>query len=67
MIYRDDYYTDCPDPAEIADIEAESTAARNGRIRAHNKWCTENPEQAKALWDKANMDSIERGWGPLPF
>lgn len=67
VIYPDDYDTDRPDPAEIAEIEAEANAARNARIRAHNRWCAENPEQAKALWDKANQDSIEQGCGPLPF
>lgn len=67
MIYRDDHYTDRPDPAEIAEVEAGATAARNARIRAHIKWCAENPDRAKALWDRANQESIERGWGPLPF
>lgn len=67
MLYRDDYWTDQPDPAEIAAIEAEANAALNARIRTYNKWCAQNPEQATARWVEANRENIERGWGPLPF
>lgn len=65
--YWDADYDSLPDPVEQAILTAEASVARNARIRAHNQWCAANPDLAKAKWHRANQESIDKGWGPLPF